>query len=105
MTVAELLGRISGEELADWEAYELAHGPLGPVRGDWQAALVGSVIVNANRGKKGKAAKVRDFLLAWRGGSTPEQSAADTEAVGRMLAARGLGTFTEGQSAAGGGDV
>ena len=60
MTVAELLARMSGEELTDWQAYERAHGPLGPARSDWHAALIAAMLVNVNRGKKGKAAQPKD---------------------------------------------
>lgn len=95
MTVAELLGRISGAELAEWMAYERAHGPLGPSRGDWQAALLASTIVNVNRGKKSRIAKIGDFLLAWRGGGDAASTAEETERVGRMLASRLGGTWTE----------
>lgn len=92
MTVAEMLARISGQELADWEAYETAHGPLGPARADWLAALVASTIVNVNRGKKSRPAKLAEFLLKWkRGGSTDEE----TERLGKMLAERLGGEWTE----------
>ena len=93
MTVAEMLGRMSGQELAEWEAYETAHGPLGPVRGDWQAALIASVIANVNRGKKSRPAKVTEFLLAWkRGGTTDEE----TERLGKLLAEQLGGEWTAG---------
>jgi hypothetical protein len=95
MTVAELLGRMSGAELADWQAYEAAHGPLGPIRGDWQAATIAATIANANRGKRGRVAKVKDFLLEWKGGAGSAMSAIETERVGRLLASRLGGTWTE----------
>jgi len=94
MTVAELLARMSGQELADWQAYERATGPLGPVRGDWQTALLASTLVNINRGKKSRVAKVKDFLLSWKT-SGQVMSAEETEATGRMLASRLGGTWTE----------
>lgn len=94
MTVAEMLGRMSGQELADWQAYERAHGPLGPVRGDWQAASIAAMVANANRGKRGKRIKIGDLLLKWKGEgetSSPEEM----ERTGRMLASRLGGTWTE----------
>lgn len=94
MTVAELLGRMSGAELADWQAYEAAHGPLGPVRGDWQAAQIVTMIANANRGKRGKVVKIKDMMLAWRGSGTVS-SPEDMERTGKMLASRLGGTWTE----------
>jgi hypothetical protein len=101
MTVAEMLSRISGQELADWEAYETAHGPLGPVRGDWQAALIASTIANVNRAKKSRPAKIAEFMLGWkRGGSSDEE----TERVGRMLAERLGGEWTPGSGEVSDGD-
>jgi hypothetical protein len=95
MTVAELLGRISSDELTEWQAYERAHGPLGPVRGDWQAALIASTIVAVNKGKRGRRPKLQDFLLAWKDGSAADPI--ETERIGRMLASRLGGTWTEAQ--------
>lgn len=96
MTVTELLGRMSGQELADWMAYEELRGPLGPARGDWQAAVVASTIANVNRGKRGKRVKVADLLLKWRSSRLGRQSAEEMEAVGRDLAMRLGGEWTEG---------
>ncbi|MCD0450763.1 DUF4035 domain-containing protein [Actinocorallia sp. API 0066] len=45
-------------------AYEQIAGPLGPARADAQAALVASVIANANRGK-GRRFTPADFMPAW----------------------------------------
>ena len=89
-----MLSRMSGEELTDWQAYEMAHGPLGPVRGDWHAALIASTLVAVNRGKKGKRPKVEDFLLDWKS----REALADPlemEKVGKMLASRLGGTWTD----------
>lgn len=104
MTVAELLGRISSEELTEWMAYELAEGPLGPARGDWHAALVASNAMNIARRGKGRTAKVTDFLLKWttRGKSSSSATAASSEAMGKMLASRLGGTWTEGRKTTGG---
>lgn len=93
MPVAEMLGRISGDELTEWQAYERAHGPLGAVRGDWQAALIASTIVAMNQGKRGKRRKVSDFLLEWKGSKASDP--AEMEKIGRMLASRLGGTWTE----------
>jgi len=64
MTVGELMHRSSRIEILWWMAYERKNGPLGPRRGDFQAALVATVIAQANS-KKGKKAKFEDFLLKW----------------------------------------
>ncbi|MDS1269690.1 DUF4035 domain-containing protein [Lipingzhangella sp. LS1_29] len=65
MTVGELLGRISSRELSEWMAYERVTGPLGPERADLHAAIVASTVANANRGKRGRAAKPADFIPRW----------------------------------------
>ena len=91
---------MSSDELTEWQAYERAHGPLGPLRGDWQAALIASTLVAVNRGKKGKRPKVADFLLAWKN-SGAAADPAEMEKIGRMLASRLGGTWTE--APAGGG--
>jgi len=40
MTVEEMLCRMPYKELRLWQAYEAVAGPLGPRRGDYQAAMV-----------------------------------------------------------------
>lgn len=64
MTVSELLERTSPRELLEWMAYERVAGPLGPRRGDIQAAVVASTVANANRGK-GRPLPVDDFIPEW----------------------------------------
>lgn len=97
MPVAELLDRTTGEELTDWEAYERLIGPLGPTRGDWQAAMIASTVANSARGKKGKAAKLKDFLLKWKTSSSGGgQSAEELERAAKMIASRVGGTWTQG---------
>ncbi|WP_076784714.1 phage tail assembly protein T [Parafrankia discariae] len=65
MTVGELLARIDSREITAWAAYEQVHGPLGPVRGDYQAALIAATITNMLASKKGVRKKLADFLLEW----------------------------------------
>jgi hypothetical protein len=60
-----MLARIPSSELAAWMVYERDYGPLGPERHDHLAALVASTIANANRGKKKRRFKVREFLPVW----------------------------------------
>jgi len=100
MTVGELLSRISSEELTDWMAYEQMHGPLGPSRGDWHAALLAQVVTSTAWRGKGRRPQVRDFLLTWKGGGDSDPEA--MEQLGRKLASRVGGTWTEGR--AGGGE-
>ncbi|WP_083828978.1 DUF4035 domain-containing protein [Parafrankia sp. EUN1f] len=65
MTVGELLARIDSKELTAWAAYEQVNGPLGPLRGDYQAALIAATITNMLAGKKAGQKKLNDFLLEW----------------------------------------
>lgn len=62
MTVRRLLEEIGNDELVEWQAYDRID-PFGSWRGDVQAGIVASVIVNALRGKNGQAAKPTDFVL------------------------------------------
>lgn len=105
MTVAEMLGRISGAELADWQAYEEVNGPLGPRRGDWHAALIASTVASTVPRKGKKAPRLADFLLKWKGESRGKVAdPAAMEAIGRQLASRMGGTWTEGREVSAGGD-
>lgn len=53
-----MLATTSSAELAEWEAYWRIN-PFGPVRGDYQAALVAQTVAAAH----GSKAKLKDFLL------------------------------------------
>lgn len=46
-------------------AYEQIDGPLGPARGDHQAALTAWVIASVNRDPKKTPPKLSDFLPTW----------------------------------------
>lgn len=95
MTVAELLARTSSEELTEWYAYELQAGPLGPARGDWNAAVVAATAVNIAKGGKGRPAKLTDYLPEWGGNEARQQTDTDIEAMGRAFARRFGGEWTE----------
>jgi hypothetical protein len=73
MTVSELDLRMSSSELTEWMAYERITGPLGRRRQDIQAATISATIANANRGKGGRRAEVKDFLIVY-GGQKPSPS-------------------------------
>lgn len=74
MTVADLDSRLGSAELTEWMAYENMTGPLGRRRGDIQAATIAATIANANRGKKGKKARIVDFLIEYgKQSKTPQQ--------------------------------
>lgn len=76
MTVDELLTRLTSRELSEWMAYASIE-PFGEQRADLRAALVASVIANANRNPKKQPAAFTpsDFLLF------KEQTAPDPDAV------------------------
>ena len=64
MTVGELLARMSSRELTEWAAYETVHGPLGPRRDDFLAALVAHTIAAVNS-EKGKSPDLAKMLPNW----------------------------------------
>jgi len=62
MPVGELLTRMSGQELTEWEAYYRLE-PWGEERADLRSGVVAALISNAFRGKGGKVQKPQDFML------------------------------------------
>lgn len=63
MTVGELLKRISALELAEWQAFEQVHGPVGvEARIDHAAALIAERVTNCLTTTKGKPPTLDDFL-------------------------------------------
>jgi len=95
MTVSEMLSRMSGQELTDWEAYYRLE-PFGAERGDLQAGIVAATLVNSFQGKGAKPVQPSDFLLQF----SPDPRKAKTQDWTQMLdtvkalAASGLGTIT-----------
>lgn len=70
-----MLARTSSRELAEWQAYEREYGPLGPERGDWQAAMVANTLAAVMGGKQSRRLRLTDFLLRWSAPrrQTPEE--------------------------------
>jgi len=64
---------MSSVEFAEWLAFQRLEGPLGPERDDWRAAMIASVVANANRDRKrsARAYEPRDFIPDWTGGERP----------------------------------
>lgn len=62
-SVHEFLSRWSSAEITELMAYEKIEGPIGPLRGDYQAAMVSLTIANALGGKKRRS--IEDFLIPW----------------------------------------
>jgi hypothetical protein len=93
MTVRELLARIDAVELTEWQAFERLNGPLGGERDDLHAALIAATVVNALSGKKGRRAKVADFLPKWDRGAEPDPNEllAKAEAINRAMGGGDLG--------------
>ncbi|MCK9922457.1 DUF4035 domain-containing protein [Frankia sp. AgPm24] len=86
MTVAEMLARIDSREITAWAAYEQVHGPLGPVRGDYHAALIAATITNMMAGKKSGRRKLSDFLLEWdRRPQTWEDQLSQVRTINRAM--------------------
>lgn len=65
MSVAELLATHSSAELTEWMAYEQITGPIGGEREDILTAILAATVANTARGKRGRKAKVQDFLPKW----------------------------------------
>lgn len=68
-------------------AYEQEYGPLGPERGDWQAANVAYTVAVMLAGKKGRKLKMNNFLLKWTG-ARRRQSPEDMLSVFRAVQAK-----------------
>jgi len=73
-------------ELSEWMAYD-AIEPIGPERGDLQAAVVAATIANIHRKKGKKPFKLSDFTLKFDGPTeqTPEQMLRLVEVINEAL--------------------
>lgn len=81
-----MLGEISAEQLSEWAAYfELE--PHGPARGDLQAGIVASQIVNMLLKKGEKPATPGDFLLTFDRDGKPRKTLTPAEREERIRAA------------------
>lgn len=61
MGVREAQQRIDSREYAEWIAYDQIE-PIGPERGDLQAAIVASTIANVNRSSRSRAFTPDQFM-------------------------------------------
>lgn len=61
MTHAEMMARISSQEINEWMAFAQLE-PFGADAGYLGHAIVASTVANANRGKGQKAMKIDDFM-------------------------------------------
>lgn len=66
MTLGELDARMSWQELQLWAAYEIAYGPLGPIRMDHLMSIMASVLRNTFSKKRSTPAQ---FFPKWGAGS------------------------------------
>lgn len=85
-------------EITEWAAYERVYGPLGGLRGDYQAAVIAAAISNGFRGLAGKrgSRKIDGFMLKWdtrksRVELTPEQMLARVRSLNRQLGGKEVG--------------
>lgn len=92
MPVGEMLARTTSAELTEWMAYEQMTGPLGPERMDILAAQLCAVVANANRDRKSRAAKPKDFLPNWDRGKGEPQTWQQTKGIAQALNAAFGGT-------------
>lgn len=60
-TVAELLDRVSSEELAEWQAYYKLE-PFGPMVSHVMVAQLTQLMANVNRQRNSEPYKLADFL-------------------------------------------
>ena len=97
-TVAELKARMSSKEFQTWRAFEIIE-PGEPLRSDYHAAFICERITNMLKGKKGRRARVKDFLLRFtvRGRSQTQQEI-------RAAAEQWLKVYQAGTSAQAGRD-
>jgi hypothetical protein len=66
MPVGEMLRRMSGRELAEWQAYERVYGPIGvEERLDRTAAVIANQVANSLRPPTTKPSEVDDFMPRW----------------------------------------
>jgi hypothetical protein len=64
MSVRRAQEEIDEDEFRNWMAYNKL-SPISDERGDYQAALVSSVIVNSNRQTNSRRYNVDDFMPRW----------------------------------------
>lgn len=63
-TVDELQGRMSHAEYLEWQAYD-KNEPIGPARGDFQNALLMTLLATIHKSKGKRKPKITDFLPDW----------------------------------------
>ena len=83
-TVSELEQSLSSSEFTEWSAYYSLE-PFGAERDNWNIAQLCALFWNANRGKKGKARGVIDFM--YRDTTTQKQA----KTVGFLAGLKALG--------------
>lgn len=97
MTVREMLARVGSDELTEWQAYYRIE-PWGGERGDVQAGIVATTIVNGLRGlsgsRGGKDVGPGDFLLRFGAPDVTPASADDLAAKLRAFTLARGGTVS-----------
>lgn len=78
-------------------AYERIAGPLGPERGDYHAAQIAAAVFNAAKGKRGRAAQIKDLLIKWdvgarRAAQDPRDMLRAIKAINRAMGGAELTT-------------
>lgn len=92
-----MLAEITWEEFLGWLAYYRLE-PWDEDRADWRIAQLCTIVVNALKGKRGRQAKVRDFM--WGLCSEEQQQTPEDHRriFGAIAAATGGGGSTNGQT-------
>ena len=70
----------------EWMAYNQLD-PIGSHRDDWRAAMIACTIANAMKGKRGRTAKLKDFMPKFGPKIAQRQSVGEMRANLQMFAA------------------
>jgi len=71
MSVGQAQSKIDAREFAEWQAYYTIE-PFGEERADYRNAILCTLIANALRGKHGRRAKPKDFMLDFTAEQKPQ---------------------------------
>ena len=79
-----MLSRIDSRELSEWMAYYSIE-PFGEWRADLRQAITSMVIANANRSKKQRTYKVKDFMPFDKPRKRKQQTPEEMQAMLNLL--------------------
>lgn len=76
MSIEEMLERLSARELLQWKAYERIE-PFGEIRADIRMAIQTAALVNLQRSRGSRVAKVTDFMPDFAGRYTAKEQSVE----------------------------